>query len=166
MSSTYGYTERVLDAGVFGKDHWGNNPLPEREMTQGERQGFEQVRMRADRALQVCKVRPDKPQRGETVQTYERKILQELKKFSPSLNWCDFSYGTPEQVADFAPTVLKEALAAPKRRGELAEVRLRDRSGRVISEFEGDKNTWLNQFRGIGWAMTEINGKAPIIPAI
>jgi hypothetical protein len=166
MPNIYGHTEPVLDAGAFGKDHWGDNPLPEREMTQGERQGFEQVRMRADRALQVCKVRPDKPQRGETVQTYERKILQELAQFSPSLSWCDFSHGTAEQVADFAPTVLKEALAAPKRRGELAEVKLQDRSGRVISEFEGAKSAWMGQFRGIGWAMTKINGRPPIIPAL
>lgn len=166
MPHIYGDLERVLDAGLFGKDWVGNDPLPQHEWTQGQRQAFEQVRAKADRAIQVNKVLPDVPQRGESVTTYERRLLQELKKFSPSCNWCDFTYGTPEQVADFAPTVLKEALEAPQRRGELAEVRLKDQSGRIISEFEGDKNSWLNQFRGIGWAMTEINGRPPIIPAL
>lgn len=166
MPNIYGHTEPVLDAGVFGKDHWGENPLPEREMTQSQRHAFEEVRMRADRALQVNRIRPVKPQRNESVTTYERRLLQDLKTFSPSLNWCDFTYGTAEEVADFAPTVLKEALAAPKRRGELAEVKLQDRSGRYISEFEGAKSAWMGQFRGVGFVMTEVNGRPPIIPAV
>lgn len=149
MPSTYGHTERVLDAGPFGKDWRGDNPKPDYEWTPGEAFGFERVRMRCDRALQATKTLPTVPQRNESVTTYERRLLGELKAHAPSCKRYDFSWGTAEQVAEIAPKLLREAIEAPKRRGELVEIKLRDRSGRIVSEFEGSKSCWLGQFKAV-----------------
>lgn len=166
MASVYGHLERVLDAGPFGRDWRGSDPWPEVEWSAGQQAGFERVRARCDRALQVTKTLPDVPQRGESVSGYQRRLLQELKQHTVTCRGYDFNWGTPEKISEVEPRLLSEAVASAKRRHELAEVKLKDRSGRTISEFEGDKNTWLNEFRGIGWQMNGGGGRPLRLPAV
>ncbi|MFL9915050.1 hypothetical protein PQR75_06540 [Paraburkholderia fungorum] len=126
-------------------DFPGMNPAP---LGYGARLPFYEVRDKFDRVLQANKMYPLKPQEGETPELYERRLTRELMPHATSYAPMKLDKIPADIFRDIEKTVVKEAMQAPARRGELVPVRFKDRVGREVTEFEGRMSCWLGQFRG------------------
>ncbi|CAD6525953.1 hypothetical protein ACFQ3P_13795 [Paraburkholderia sabiae] len=150
--------KRPVEHHKITRDYMGNNP---QDFMGKDRKPFEQVRDELDRVLQANRVVAIYPQADETPATYERRLLQKLmphgttwpvmaslKKTPDDVYFDHIDEKTKKPVDGMRTTVLREAMQAPERRGELVEIHLKDRAGRDIVEFEGDMSAWMNQFKG------------------
>jgi hypothetical protein len=112
-----------------------------------DRRPYELVRMQHDRALQANREHAAAPYIGETPQQYDRRLTQQQMKHATTYP----VMGTLQKVdgklyRDMQATIMREALQAPARRGELVPIKFTDSAGRVITEYEGTMD-WLNQFK-------------------
>lgn len=123
----------------------GSNPAP---LSYGERLPFYAARDRVDRAIQANRVYPSKPQEGETPELYERRLTRELMPHCTSYGPMSLARVPADLFKGIQATVVKEAMEAPARRGELVPIKSKDRVGREVTEFEGRMSCWLDQFRG------------------
>ncbi|MEM5382621.1 hypothetical protein VSR68_03320 [Paraburkholderia phymatum] len=109
---------------------------------------FEAVRMEYDRALQANNQLVDYPYVGESVDLYRRRLATALMPHAVTYPAMKLEKINGKLFRDIEQTVLKEAIEKPARDGRLVEIKLKDRSGRAYSEYEGSMGCWLNQFKG------------------
>jgi hypothetical protein len=134
-----------------GVDADYSGPYPRYEFAPGEKEAFQAVRDRLDRALQATGVVPSTPQEGSTPKTYEASLLKALAKHtSGRASRMQFS---PQETPDGVITTLNrldvvaDALTEPARQGRLAHIKTTDQSGRTIHEYVGSKSEWMNQLK-------------------
>jgi hypothetical protein len=92
------------------------------------------------------------PMMGELPLDYRIRTLRSFQPYSPTL--CKFDLRTIRKDSHIAPIeaqIFRDAIAAslvpaPGTSGQLREVKRRDQSGRLISEFHGDTSAWLRHF--------------------
>jgi hypothetical protein len=137
-------------ANSIDSDHVGPNPR-QTPLSQAERQQFEAIREKLDRALQATGVVPSMPQESQSPQQYEASLLRALAKHtSGRAARLEFSpQETPEGTIKTLEKldVVADAIDAPRREGRLAAIRTTDRTGREITEFTGDKSQWMRSFK-------------------
>jgi len=139
------YIARGVDA-----DFLGPNPR-QTPFAVGEKEAFQAVRDRLDRALQATRVIPSTPQEFQTPEMYEASLLGELAKHSTRLARTEFSKQLPpeEVIATcIKHNVVADALTEPVRQNRLAEIVTRDATGREIREYVGAKSSWMNPLKG------------------
>lgn len=137
----------IAHPGTIEADYIGLNPR-QTPFAPGEREQFEAVRQRLDRALQACRVVPSAPQEYQTASTYEASLLTALAKHTARP--IEFSRQLPaEEVISTCQRrgVVADALGEPARQGRLAEIRTFDHSGREIREFVGNKRLWMDPLK-------------------
>jgi len=147
----YSEFKPVLVAKGIDSDHVGPNPR-QTPLSQAERQQFEQVRQRLDRALQACRVVPSVPQEAQTPEMYEASLLKHLAKHTGGrMARLQFSpQESPEEIIRTCEkhNVVADALTEPHRMGTLREIRTVDATGRTQHEFVGNKAVWMDPLKG------------------
>jgi len=137
----------VARPNTIDADYVGPNPRST-PFGPGEREQFQAVRSRLDRALQVCRITPSTPQEKQTPVEYEAELLRALQNHTTKP--ISFSaQDTPEGVIATCTrrNVVADALAEPYRKGELRQVLTFDQAGREIREFVGVKSQWMNPLK-------------------
>jgi 8-oxo-dGTP pyrophosphatase MutT (NUDIX family) len=110
---------------------------------------------RADEIYSLFGKYAPRPQAGDTVQIYERRIVRDLKSHSPrwkdkdvsSAFADDASFGeVRDQVFEDARKDALSPSTAPN--GELLPIRRRGESGHTVIEYRGDSRVWMYPFAG------------------
>ncbi|NPT33448.1 hypothetical protein [Paraburkholderia xenovorans] len=135
---------------TIDSDYVGPNPR-QSPLSPVERQQFEQVRQRLDRAMQVTGIVPSMPQESQSPQQYEAGLLRALASHAVGGRFksVDMSRSSDQQVIDSceAHGIVDEVLDAPRREGRLAAIRTTDRTGREITEYVGAKSVWMTPLK-------------------
>lgn len=118
---------------------------------------------RADGVAMALGARAPSPMAGEGLLAYRKRLVGQFKSRSP--RYKDVDVGSVADAAllkviedgVYADAALSARDASTAPAGELREVKTRDRAGREISEFVGEPNAWMSQFRAPGRRVTQIN---------
>jgi hypothetical protein len=109
---------------------------------------------RADRIAAIFSAHAPSPMQGEKLTNYRRRLLRPFQQYSELYKKIDLcTLGTPELLhaaeeiiygdAEKYGSNMQQHLAGT---GVLREIKRRDETGRMISEFVGDPKVWLGQF--------------------
>jgi len=108
---------------------------------------------RADDVFVQFGDRAPRPQVGEDVMSYRRRVLRDLKQHSPSLKDANVYGVTDAAVFDkFEETVYADAVAAANNPANVPAGRLqtveREVNGHTFREFRGEPRSWMNPIAG------------------
>ena len=125
-----------------------------RQVSDADYAAMADAQAKADRIYQAFNDSAPRPQNGEDLPAYRRRLAHNLKKHSTSLKDANVYAMADEATFDFVEkTIYADAEAAALRPadipfGHLREVKKADVTGRVSSEFVGDPASWMGQFAG------------------
>lgn len=124
----------------------------QRPLSDDELHARTEIQARADSAYALHGRQAPPPLYEEMPQAYQRRALNGLREHSDTWKNVDLRTVTADVVALIEPDILRESEAAarsPKNvpAGQVREVRSQDKSGRVISEFYGDPEAWMRDFK-------------------
>ena len=122
---------------------------PKEYANANERMAFDAARARADTVFQAAKVPLPDPCAGETLEQFRYRMTTKLLPHT-RLRSSDFPKlsAMPGDVMDnLENMVFADAVAQAHLSPELREVTFLDRSGRKVSEFLGQKSSWMNRFK-------------------
>ncbi|KIG09813.1 hypothetical protein BurMR1_3050 [Burkholderia sp. MR1] len=146
MSADDLHTLHVVPSTLTEADLPGSNTA---DLDYTQRRPYEATRQRLDRALQACGEVPFAPQHGETPESYRRRLLGNLAVHTETHRRLDTRSITADSIDRFEMRIAAEALAEPARKGTLAPIHSKDRSGRQVTEYVGDIASWLAPFKDV-----------------
>ena len=125
-----------------------------KQMTDAELNEMSSVQAQADAVFQAFGDSAPRPQTGEDLAGYRRRLVTKLKEHSPA--WKDTNVAAIFDANAFATIekqVYADALSAAQRPadlepGALREIKTRDTTGREISSFVGEPSAWMAGFTG------------------
>ncbi|CAG4920314.1 hypothetical protein [Paraburkholderia gardini] len=125
---------------------------PEQAKFFREQQEFKAIRDKASRVFQANgKIMPFHGE--ETPNEYRVKLLNALSGLPYSIGFA----GDPAELTRQESKVMSRALEAAHRSPTLNEVVYVDQSGRPVSEFYGQKRSWMDQFKDAPRLMVAVN---------
>jgi hypothetical protein len=129
---------------------------------ENKRAALADAQMRADSVANVFGLQADKPMVGETPRNYRIRQLRRFQPHSKEFKETDLkkldapTLDAVERVI-FADAKLASQSIGTGVRGQLIEVRKRDSTGRIYSEFFGDRKSWMDEFSMVPMCVTKIN---------
>jgi 8-oxo-dGTP pyrophosphatase MutT (NUDIX family) len=123
-----------------------------KQMTDSDYAAMADAQVKADRVYLMHGGRASRPQDGENLLAYRRRLANGLKEHSPSWKEIDLTHIVSDAAfANVEQTIYADAEHAglhPTAPSEdfLREIKTPDVTGRVISTFVGNPSAWMSQF--------------------
>lgn len=100
-----------------------------------------------DRPYQALGVPMPPPDRRDTLETYAVALAAKLEPYtSVPVKDLKMAVGVPKRLAQVSERIVTEALATASAQTELKPILLKDEAGRFITEFVGNKRSWMAQY--------------------
>jgi 8-oxo-dGTP pyrophosphatase MutT (NUDIX family) len=120
-------------------------------MSDADRMALTDAQAFADNYYSMLGQRAPRPQDGETVLAYRKRLAKGLREHSPTWKGVDFTVFADDAFSVAEKQIYADAQAASMNpidlgEGELREIVTTDTTGRRISSFRGEPRTWMKDF--------------------
>ncbi|WP_159013321.1 DUF2213 domain-containing protein [Acidisoma sp. S159] len=154
--------EKARVAAEKAKETVSDTPTPDDDDDDNKLASLADVQMRADGVANAFGQSADKPMRGESVRNYKIRMLKKFQHHSKDFKETnlkaldDPTLDAVERVI-YADAMIAANTVGSGAEGVLIEIKKRDHTGRMISEFRGDPKSWRRELSMHPYVLTKIN---------